>query len=89
MSVQDEAANIQYIRKMAITGRVLSQYLRQQKLEKEEKQGEEPSWKDNPQHSIYHWGKRSDIKNPYHLLKLKKKDCTYDSSRNKCMFVFL
>lgn len=45
VSVQDEAANIQYIRKMAITGHVLSQYLRQQKLEKEEEQGEESSFK--------------------------------------------
>ncbi len=54
VSVQDKIINIQkYIRKTAPRDELLSEYLRQQKLKNAEEE-DEPSWRDKPQHGMYH-----------------------------------
>lgn len=46
-TIQDEIKD-EYTRTMATTDLVISEYLRQQKPEKEEGKEEEESWKDSP-----------------------------------------
>lgn len=49
--IEDETKIHENIGKMAPTDNVLSEYLRQQKPEKEEEQ----SWKHRRQHGMHHW----------------------------------
>lgn len=79
-TVQDETTKIQeYIRKMAPKDEGLSEYLRQQKPEGEDKQDEEPSWRDKPLYGMYHRQieEVADIKKSYQWLeKAGLKDST-------------
>uniref|UniRef100_A0A7N8XHF5 Reverse transcriptase domain-containing protein n=1 Tax=Mastacembelus armatus TaxID=205130 RepID=A0A7N8XHF5_9TELE len=53
-TIQDETAKIhEYIRKMAPSDGILSEYLRQQKPDAEDEE-QEPSWQDKPLHGMYH-----------------------------------
>ncbi len=79
-TVRDETTKIQeYIRKMAPKDEGLSEHLRQQKPESEDKEDEEPSWRDKPLHGVYHRQieEVADIKKSYQWLeKAGLKDST-------------
>lgn len=53
MSVRKKQ-QLEYIRRIATNGSLLSKYLRQKKARKREEQGEEPSLKDRPLQSMCH-----------------------------------